>query len=201
MTIKLFTNDKVAETSSKGNQEKWYDKNTNKWYKLDQFGYEALAETIISRFLEKSNIPFPFAKYEMERLNVHSRERTGCSSDNFLKDGESIITLSHLFSHYLGGSLKEALEKLPSDKKRIQYLAEETARITSLTEEYGDGLALYVSEKEMYDATFMLLKILREAIINLSLCVNIAEEPKREASKDKLIMPISLMDYEDDWKI
>ena len=132
MTVKLFTNDKVAETSSKGNQEKWYDKNTNKWYKLDQFGYEALAETIISRFLEKSNIPFPFAKYEMERLNVHSRERTGCSSDNFLKDGESIITLSHLFSRNLGGSLKEALEKLPSDKKRIQYLAEETANITNL---------------------------------------------------------------------
>lgn len=132
MTVKLFTNDKVAETSSKGNQEKWYDKNTNKWYKLDQFGYEALAETIISRFLEKSNIPFPFAKYEMERLNVHGRERTGCSSDNFLKDGESIITLSHLFSRNLGGSLKEALEKLPSDKKRIQYLAEKTAHITSL---------------------------------------------------------------------
>ena len=47
----------------------------------------------------------------------------------------------------------------------------------------------------------MLLKIIREAIINLSLCVNIAEKPKREAAKDKLIMPISLMDYEDDWKI
>ena len=70
-----------------------------------------------------------------------------------------------------------------------------------LTEEYGDGLALYISEKELYDATFMLLKILREAIINLSLCVNIAEKPKREESKGKLIMPIRLMDYEDDWKI
>ncbi len=132
MTVKLFTNDKVAETSSKGNQEKWYDKNTNKWYKLDQFGYEALAETIISMLLEKSNKPFPFAKYEMERLKVHGRERTGCSSDNFLKAGESIVTLSHLFSRYLGGSLKTTLEKLSSDKKRIQYLAEETARITGL---------------------------------------------------------------------
>ncbi len=69
------------------------------------------------------------------------------------------------------------------------------------TEEYGDGLALYVSDEELYDVTLMLLKILREAIINLSLCVNIAEKPKREAAKDKLIMPISLMDYEDDWKI
>ncbi len=47
----------------------------------------------------------------------------------------------------------------------------------------------------------MLLKILREAILNLSLCVNIAEEPKREESKGKLIMHIRLMDYEDDWKI
>lgn len=69
------------------------------------------------------------------------------------------------------------------------------------TEEYGDGLALYISEAELYNVTFMLLKILREAIINLSLCVNIAENPKREATKDKLIIPMSLMDYEDDWKL
>lgn len=136
MTVKLFTNDKVAETSSKGNQEKWFDKDTNKWYKLDQFGYEALTEALISKLLEKSNIKsytqFSFTKYEMERLKVHGRERTGCSSENFLKDGESIITLNHLFSRHLGCSLKMALEKLPSDKKRIQYLADETAHITGL---------------------------------------------------------------------
>ncbi len=69
------------------------------------------------------------------------------------------------------------------------------------SEKYGDGLALYVSENELYDVTLMLLKILREAIINLSLCVNINEKPKREASKDKLIIPMNLMDYEDEWKI
>lgn len=136
MTVKLFTNDKVAETSSKGNQEKWYDKDTNKWYKLDQFGYEALAETLISTLLEKSNIKndtsFSFAKYEMEKPKVHGRERTGCSSNNFLKEGESIITLSHLFSRSLGGSLKTTLEKLSSDKKRIRYIAEETAKLTGL---------------------------------------------------------------------
>lgn len=87
------------------------------------------------------------------------------------------------------------------DALEHKYVKINDAFFDKLTEEYGDGLALYVSEKEMYDVTFMLLKILREAIINLSLCVNIAEEPKREASKDKLIMPIRLMDYEDDWKI
>ncbi len=138
MTVKLITNEKIAETSSKGNQEKWFDKETNKWYKLDQFGYEALTETIVSRLLENSNIesdtPFSFTRYEMERLNVHGRDRTGCSSENFLKDGQSIITLSHLFSRRLGTSLKDKLEKLSSDKKRIQYLAEATAEYTGLKE-------------------------------------------------------------------
>ena len=138
MTVKLVTNEKVAETSSKGNQEKWLDKDTNKWYKLDQFGYEALAETLISNLLKKSNIetetPFSFVKYEMEKLNVHGRDRTGCSSDNFLKNDQSIITLSHLFSRQLGMSLKNKLEKLPSDKKRIEYLASVTAEYTGLKE-------------------------------------------------------------------
>ena len=44
--IKLVTDKKIAETSSKGNQEKWLD--GENWYKLDQFGYEALSETLIS---------------------------------------------------------------------------------------------------------------------------------------------------------
>ena len=89
MTVKLVSNEKIAETSSKGNQEKWLD--NGRWYKLDQFGYEALSETYISQLLEHSNIeketPFTFVRYQMERFNVHKRERTGCSSDNFLKDG------------------------------------------------------------------------------------------------------------------
>lgn len=138
MTVKLVTNEKVAETSSKGNQEKWYDKDANKWYKLDQFGYESLAETLISVLLENSNIksdtPFSFTKYQMEKLNVHGRERTGCSSENFLKKGQSIITLSHLFSRHLGMSLKDKLERLTSDKKRIEYLADATAEYTGLNE-------------------------------------------------------------------
>ena len=134
MTVKLVSNEKIAETSSKGNQEKWLD--DGKWYKLDQFGYEALAETFTSRLLEYSNIekdtPFCFTRYNMEKLHVHGRERTGCSSDNFLKDGESIITISHLFKQHLGGSLVEMLGRLSSDKKRMMYIAEATADITGL---------------------------------------------------------------------
>lgn len=39
MTIRLVSNEKIAETSSKGNQEKWLEQ--GHWYKLDQFGYYA----------------------------------------------------------------------------------------------------------------------------------------------------------------
>ncbi len=145
MTVKFVTNEKVAETSSKGNQEKWFDKDTGRWYKLDQFGYEALSETLISVLLEKSNIksgtPFTFAEYQMERIRVHGRERTACSSGNFLKEGQSIITLSHLFSRFLGFSLKNKLEKLSSDKKRIEFLGNVTAEFTGL-EDFPEYLTL-----------------------------------------------------------
>ena len=136
MTIKLVSNEKIAETSSKGNQEKWLD--NGRWYKLDQFGYEALAETFASLLLEHSNIetetPFRFVRYRMERLHVHGRDRTGCSSENFLQPGQSIVTLSHLFRQHLGRPLKDELARLSSDKKRIAYLAAETASITGLRE-------------------------------------------------------------------
>lgn len=133
MTVHFVTDDKVAETSSKGNQEKWKD--GGRWYKLDQFGYEGLAETVISRLLERSSIesdtPFRFVRYRMERMNVHGRDRNGCSSADFLQPGESIITLSHLFKRE-GRSLKDVLTRLPSDKKRMAWLAEETAALTGL---------------------------------------------------------------------
>lgn len=73
MTIKLAANDKIAGTSSKGNQEKWLE--DEYWYKLDQFGYEALAEVMTSKLLEFSNIekgtPFKFVRYEMQIIKLH----------------------------------------------------------------------------------------------------------------------------------
>ena len=138
MSIRLISNEKIAETSSKGNQEKWFDKENNRWYKLDQFGYEALAETLISILLERSTIetdtPFTFVRYQMERLHVHRRDRTGCSSENFLQDGWSIITVYKLLNQYLGGTLWDKLTRLSSDKKRIAYLAEATAEYTGLSD-------------------------------------------------------------------
>lgn len=61
-----------------------------------------------------------------------------------------------------------------------------------------DDLALYVTETELSSLTIELMHIVREAIICLSLCVNIEEMKK---NKDILIMPIPLTTYDDEWKV
>ncbi len=137
MSIKVVSNEKIAETTSKGNQEKWRE--NGYWYKLDKLGYEALAETFTSLLLGYSNIetetPFTFVQYRMERISAHGRERTCCCSKDFLQQqGEAIITLDRLFSQYKGRSLKAILKELPSDKQRLRYLAEQTAELTGLAE-------------------------------------------------------------------
>ena len=153
MTAQIIKDEKIAETSSKGNQEKWYDSGTDCWYKLDQFGYEALAETLISAMLEKSNIEtdtvFNFVRYHMEKAIVRGREQTGCASLNFLQPGQSLITVARLLTNYLGVPVKQKLTRLSSDKKRIAYLAESVAEITGLT-----GFPRYLTLLFEVDALF-----------------------------------------------
>ena len=153
MSISLVSNQEIAETSSKGNQEKWYDIGTESWYKLDQFWYEALAETVISQLLERSNIEcntlFTFLRYHMETLRVHGQERTDCVSSNFLKKGHSIITLNHLLSRCLGMPLRDKLVRLPSDKRRIAYLVNTTASYANLT-----NFPQYLTPLNKVDALF-----------------------------------------------
>ncbi|MBE6749246.1 MAG: hypothetical protein E7557_08490 [Ruminococcaceae bacterium] len=145
MEIKLVTDEKIAETSSKGNQEKWFEKENGKWYKVDRMGYEAFSETVISRLLEYSNIkvgtPFTFVNYDIERVKVHSHERNACASDNFLKRGQSIVTVSHLLKQSVSKEYMRKLKNLSSDKKRIEYLAETVKEITSL-KNFPEYLAL-----------------------------------------------------------
>lgn len=139
--IKVYSNRKIAETTSKGNQEKWFTEGY--WYKLDQFGYEALAEVVVSELLKNCtfNNKFSFVKYEMERVNVHKQERTACKSKNFLKKNESIITINKLLSNHIGTKLTNKLSSLPSNKKRLEYIVENTIDVTGL-KDFGEYLTL-----------------------------------------------------------
>lgn len=64
-----------------------------------------------------------------------------------------------------------------------------------------DDLALYVTESELSSLALELMHIVREAIICLSLCVHVEEQKNREKNKDKLIMPMRMMEYDDGWKV
>lgn len=64
-----------------------------------------------------------------------------------------------------------------------------------------DDLALYVTEDELSKLTIDLMHIVREAIICLSLCVHEEESKRNPADDGKIVMPVSLMEYDDNWKI
>lgn len=64
-----------------------------------------------------------------------------------------------------------------------------------------DNLALYVTVDELSTLTLELLHIVREAVICLSLCVHVEEQKKQKDYKNKFILSMPLMEYDDEWKI
>ena len=140
MAMKLTTGKRIAETSSKGNQEKWRE--GGRWYKLDLFGYEGLAETVASRLLEHTNLGelgFSFVPYRMEQLEVHRRKRTGCSSPDFLREGEAILTLAELFRKGVGPNWQAQVSRLPNLASRVRWMADTTRQLTGL-DRFGEYL-------------------------------------------------------------
>ena len=65
-----------------------------------------------------------------------------------------------------------------------------------------DGLAVYISESELYDLTMQLMHIVREAIICLAFAISI-EENNRNQKKDPNTKTVSIQidGYEDKWKL
>jgi len=45
------------------------------------------------------------------------------------------------------------------------------------------------------------MHIVREAIICVSLCVHVEEQKNKDQLQNKLIMPMPLMEYDDEWKL
>lgn len=129
----------IAVTSSKGNQEKWREDGV--WYKLDLFGYEALAEVFCSQLLAGWSLPFPVVSYRMQLLTVDGRQRTGCSSPDFLAPGQSVVTAAQLLKKHIGPDYRAVMAALPSDKQRIRWLADTVCHITGLTD-FGSYLTL-----------------------------------------------------------
>lgn len=99
MHFDIMKEDRVeTSTSSKGNQMKWktYD---GIWLKVDDMGYEGLAESVASRVLKNTNI-LDYVEYRVCTIRDYEtrRQYRGCASNNFLREGQELVTLERLLT-------------------------------------------------------------------------------------------------------
>jgi hypothetical protein len=153
--VELYTKDTIAATTSKGNQEKWFDAEADLWYKLDCHGFESLAEAVTSRLLRcHTNLadrvdcgPVPtralarVAEYDVARVEVHKHLRTVSVSKNFLAPGESIVTAYTLLKNGLGRDFAAQLKHQKSLSRKVELLADTVAGMTGLAD-FGSYLTL-----------------------------------------------------------
>lgn len=123
--------------SSTGTQVKYFYKNI--WYKLNKVGYEDVAEVLVSKVLSCSNIK-NYVSYKKCIVN----KKKSCYSSNFLKKGESYISLQRLYQLYFNRELVDAVRSMEDVKSRIDYVIEFVKKITKLdiTEYLGKMLTL-----------------------------------------------------------
>ena len=144
--VKLYTRDVVAATSSKGNQEKWYDTETNAWYKLDRIGFEALSEAVASEVLKKySNIEtklgFEIVPYHIDSVDVHRTKRNASVSSNFLGEGQSIQTAYHILKRVLGPDYQKVLADEKTIPNKLKKIVDTVKEISGL-QDFGQYLTL-----------------------------------------------------------
>ncbi len=143
----------IGEKVAAGSQEKWYDPATDCWNKADLYGYEGFAEALVSVLLEKSNIeketPFTFVRYSPQKFNIRGANRTGCSSKNFLKKNQLLVTINGLFKKYYGTPLEQKLKHFSSKKNQLGFIAEQTKEITGL-EQFDKYLTLLIETDALF---------------------------------------------------
>ncbi len=105
----------MVQGSSKGTQPKYYE--NGYWYKVNNVGYENIAEYLISVLLKHSNVK-SYVDYEPCMING----RPGCRSKNFLKPNESFLSFQRLYELYTGESLQEKMLTISDAAGRIDFV-------------------------------------------------------------------------------
>lgn len=89
------THRRYSSSSSKGDQIKWYQ--DGMWLKANDRGYEGVAEWTVSRLLEHSNLDRSlYLPYHLAKIDDDIKTYSGCASPNFLKPGDSLVTLHRM---------------------------------------------------------------------------------------------------------
>lgn len=139
--------------------------------------------------------------------SIWRSETNGKEYKNILKIDEnfalaSLYWICQDFDDAIGKNCNPELKRLRTIRNFLEH------KYTIVTWFYNDKKpskeqteALYLSEKELKDYTLKLLKVVREAIICLSLCVNIEEEKKFEAlSGTTKMVNMTITKFDDEYK-
>lgn len=133
--------------SSKGNQLKW--EQDGWWYKADAFGFESLAEVVVSRLLLQSSIPETVV-YEPVVILYQGKEYRGCRSRNFRGEQEELIPLERLARSYSSFGLAKQITRMADAKTRVTYVEELVRNVTGV-----DGFGAYLVKLLEIDAFFL----------------------------------------------
>lgn len=136
-----------AEHSSLGGQLKW--KQDGYWYKADRFGFESLAEAVVSHLLKRSNME-SFIAYEPVMVTYQGQQYRGCRSAEFKEETEELISLERLSRSYTSFGLAEMLERITDVEERISYTVELVENLTGL-QDFG----VYLTKLLELDAFFL----------------------------------------------
>ncbi len=128
---------KTSFHSSKGNQFKWCE--DYQWYKMDYLGYESLAEILVSELLKETNVE-SFVAYHHDHVFYNEEIENVCVSDNFLNDGDEIITIEKLILQMKGISIAQFMSGRSVETK-IEMLVNAVVDITGI-EEFGKYITL-----------------------------------------------------------
>lgn len=107
----------MLDGTSEGTQIKY--KKGKYWYKKDRNGREGLVEYLVSGLLSFSDLePFEYVSYERGTINGCP----GCRSENFLKEGEELVTFYRLYYNEFGKDLSKVVGSMETMEERIEYV-------------------------------------------------------------------------------
>lgn len=102
--------------TSDGTQDKYFK--DDRWFKLDRYGGEGMAEYTASQILKLSGLNSEkFVEYVPCLING----KPGCYSENFLKEDDSFITLYRLYKNVTGKDLATVCSRMDYDDA-IEYV-------------------------------------------------------------------------------
>lgn len=115
-------------------------------YWSDAFGYESLAETMVTWLLQKTEWT-EYVCYEPVTVDWNGRLYRGCRSQNFLREGEELLPLEKLYRNVTGFSLAQELAHIREVDQRIAHTVEFVENLTGI-----EGVGGYLSGMLEMDA-------------------------------------------------